>query len=278
VRPCSIRFTRCSSGWTATDRGEETPIIRAFLAQSPGRWLTPAFRLERRDSAASNKQLPRVRIRCSPPAGLHVGVVPACVARKAPQWGLSFVERPPENGPSVPERANSPNFLWGVIVEWSFVRQDDQMSMDEPRDYFQWKSEQPLRVRIPTGPITTVGSNPDRWRDEPCPFSRGKADMLRPPVNVGSDPKRSWRACRNEPRKTRLPRALWHSFANYAFGTTGRRKCHWRVSSADWRPSLPLTWSDRRFSRRRMFNRGLTTTLTEQDYCYRADPRVCSGW
>ena len=83
--------------------------------------------------------------------GCTWGVVPACVARKAPQWGLSFVERPPENGPSVPERANSPNFLWGVMVEWSFVRQDDQMSMDEPRDYFQWKSEQPLRVRILTG-------------------------------------------------------------------------------------------------------------------------------
>ena len=91
------------------------------------------------------------RIPPCPPISLHAAVVAACVARKAPQWGLSFVERPPENGPSVPERANSPNFLWGVMVEWSFVRQDDQMSMDEPRDYFQWKSEQPLRVRILTG-------------------------------------------------------------------------------------------------------------------------------
>lgn len=47
-----------------------------------------------------------------------------------------------------------------------------------------------------------------------------------------------------ERHKTRLPRALWHSFANYAFGTTDRRKRHWRVSNADWRPSSPLTWSD----------------------------------
>ena len=278
VRPCSIQFTRCSCGWTAAGQRRNPDITGALrpMAQSPA--YTTRSGLRRATVLQATKSYRGFESDALRQRVCTWGVVPACVARKAPQWGLSFVERPPENGPSVPERANSPNFLWGVIVEWSFVRQDDQMSMDEPRDYFQWKSEQPLRVRIPTGPITTVGSNPDRWRDEPCPFSRGKADMLRPPVNVGSDPKRSWRACRNEPRKTRLPRALWHSFANYAFGTTGRRKCHWRVSSADWRPSLPLTWSDRRFSRRRMFNRGLTTTLTEQDYCYRADPRVCSGW
>jgi hypothetical protein len=41
--------------------------------------------------------------------------------------GLSFVERPPENVPGVLGRANSPDFLWAMMVEWSFVMQDDEI-------------------------------------------------------------------------------------------------------------------------------------------------------
>ena len=151
VRPCSIQFTRCSCGWTAAGQRRNPDITGALrpMAQSPA--YTTRSGLRRATVLQATKSYRGFESDALRQRVCTWGVVPACVARKAPQWGLSFVERPPENGPSVPERANSPNFLWGVIGEWSFVRQDDQMSMDEPRDYFQWKSEQPLRVRILTG-------------------------------------------------------------------------------------------------------------------------------
>lgn len=52
--------------------------------------LHHAFRLETRDSAASNKELPRVRIRCSPPAGLHVGSSSRLCSEKGPAMGPFF--------------------------------------------------------------------------------------------------------------------------------------------------------------------------------------------
>jgi hypothetical protein len=42
-----------------------------------------------------------------------------------PQWGLSFVERPPENRSGISEHAKSPRFLWAMMVEWSFAMHDD---------------------------------------------------------------------------------------------------------------------------------------------------------
>jgi hypothetical protein len=75
--------------------------------------------------------------------------------------GPVFFERPPENEPQTPGYANSPDFLRATMVEWSFVRHGDEMATMHSRDYFQWKSEQPLPVRIPTGLIATGGSNPD---------------------------------------------------------------------------------------------------------------------
>jgi hypothetical protein len=65
-----------------------------------------------------------------PPISLHAAVIAACIARRAPQWGLSFAERPPENGLGVPGHPNLAGFLWTTMVEWSFVRHDDQTSGD----------------------------------------------------------------------------------------------------------------------------------------------------
>jgi hypothetical protein len=76
-------------------------------------------------SDASIKPLPRVRILVGPPTSLHVGVVSVCVAREAPQRGLSFVKRPPENGPAIPGQAKSVDFLWAMMVEWSFGMHKD---------------------------------------------------------------------------------------------------------------------------------------------------------
>lgn len=92
-------------------------------------------------SGGRHRQCTPVRRTPCPPTSLHAAVVAACVARKAPQWGLSFVERPPENGPGVLGRANSPDFLWAMMVEWSFVMQDEQIPKRQLRDYLQWKSE-----------------------------------------------------------------------------------------------------------------------------------------
>ena len=86
-----------------------------------------------------------------PPASLHVAVVPACIARKAPQWGLSFVERPPENVSGLPRHANSLDFLLALMVEWSLVMHDVETSGDALRRL------PPVEIRI-----ATTSSNPDR--------------------------------------------------------------------------------------------------------------------
>jgi hypothetical protein len=110
---------------------------------------------------------------CHPCLGplMHVGVVPARVARKAPQWGLSLVQRPLENATGIVGHANSPDFLWAMMVEWSFAMHDIRRRGRHSRDHYQWKSEQPLPVRIPAGLFTTRSSNPDRQARGQRPFS-----------------------------------------------------------------------------------------------------------
>ena len=118
-------------GWP-TSLGIHTPIGKFFQARTQ-------LPLDRLECYGVNVVL--IFIRRGPPTSLHAAVIAACVARKAPQWGLSFVERPPENGPGVLGRANSPDFLWAMMVEWSFVMQDGQIPKRQLRDYLQWKSE-----------------------------------------------------------------------------------------------------------------------------------------
>ena len=86
-----------------------------------------------------------------PPTSLHVRAVAAHAARKAPQWGLSFFERPPENESGRLGGANSPHFLRPMMVEWLFVMHDNPVSNDALARL--------LSVEIRTA---TSGSNPGR--------------------------------------------------------------------------------------------------------------------
>ena len=97
---------------------------------------------------ASIKQLPWVRIRCSPPTSLHVLVVASCIARNAPQWGLFFVERPPENVSGLPTYANSPHFLWAMMVEWLFGMHVDKRPPLLQRTVFTLAARRQISTRL----------------------------------------------------------------------------------------------------------------------------------
>jgi hypothetical protein len=152
---------RPTSPWN-TDRNQPAAAKCARNGRLPQNWAQVRFS-GAQTAAIEEKSLlfsllpssePRRMVRSRlhpPPTSLHAAVVAARVARKAPQWGLSFVERPPENGPGVLGRANSPDFLWAMMVEWSFVMQDDQL----PKGAVAGLPSVEIRT-------ATSGSNPDR--------------------------------------------------------------------------------------------------------------------